>query len=455
MATIPNPELTYAVVPRVAAFFSFSGSAWIASEVLRDKKKREKVYHRVMLGMSVFDMAASICFFLGRWPLPPDAPLLPGGIGNQQTCTAQAFFGQAGLATVAYNCTLAFYYLLVVKYGMTEKEIAKRIEKWMHALPVVIWLSTGAAGIALEVFNPAFFDCWIAPVPINCAAYGEKGDDRPPCTRGYLAPIFQWAIYYAPVWFMILLVTAIMLAVYCSVAQTEKKNDRYSSAEFGRASASRKYSRRVAKQGLWYLLPFYATWIFPVATEITEMATGKYYDPMVVLVSFFLPFQGALNFLVYMRPRYLKYKNQHPEKSFFSIIGRTLKRSLCCIKDEEDDDRLVTDVGNSGYFRKSIAKLGRRISGSRRGSSAMFTSTDNMMPEENNSNADAQENKVFGFAKSEGTIVEVGKVELSSNDNSMNGENNTGTDAQEKDVGFTKSEERIAKVGKVDEEQQE
>jgi len=206
---------------------------------------------------------------------------------------------------------------------------------------------------------------------------------------------------------------------------------------------------------LWYLLPFYATWIFPVATEITEMATGKYYDPMVVLVSFFLPFQGALNFLVYMRPRYLKYKNQHPEKSFFSIIGRTLKRSLCCIKDEEDDDRLVTDVGNSGYFRKSIAKLGLRISGSRRGSSVMFTSTDNMMPEEINSNADAQENKVIGFAKSEGTIVEVGKVELSSNDKSMNGENNTGTDAQEKDVGFTKSEERIAEVGKVDEEQQE
>merc|ERR1712080_759311 len=149
---------------------------------------------------------------------------------------------------------------------------------------------------------------------------------------------FQWAIFYAPIWFMIVVVTAIMLAVYCSVVQTEKKTDKHSSsAEFGAAPASRKYSRRVAKQGLWYLLPFYATWIFPVATEITEMATGNYYDPMVVLVSFFLPFQGALNFVVYMRPRYLKYKNQHPEWSAFGIIVRTLKRSLCFIKDEEDD----------------------------------------------------------------------------------------------------------------------
>ena len=147
---------------------------------------------------------------------------------------------------------------------------------------------------------------------------------------------------------------------------------------------------------LWYLLPFYATWIFPVATEITEMATGKYYDPMVVLVSFFLPFQGALNFLVYMRPRYLKYKNQHPEKSFFSILARTLKRSLCCIKDE--DDRLVTEVGNSGYFKRNVlSKFGRRASRSR--SAAIPSSIDNMVPEENNVNADAQESKVDEEAK--------------------------------------------------------
>ncbi|MGK3740315.1 MAG: hypothetical protein ACI90V_007165 [Bacillariaceae sp.] len=200
--TIKNPELIFAIVPRVAASFSMIGSAWIVSEVLRDKKKRGKIYHRIMLGLSCFDIVGSICYFLGRWPLPPDAVFLPGGVGNQQTCTAQAFFGQAVLATVVYNCVLAIYYLLVIKYGMKERQILK-YEKFMHAAPIIVWIGTGAMGIAFEVFNPAFFNCWIAPVPINCAAYGETGDDRPPCTRGYLAPIFQWAIFYAPIWAMV------------------------------------------------------------------------------------------------------------------------------------------------------------------------------------------------------------------------------------------------------------
>ena len=85
MATIKNPELVFAVVPRVAAACSLFGSSFIVAEVLRDAQKRKKVYHRIMLGMSVFDIIGSICYFLGRWPLPPEAVFLPGGVGNQQT----------------------------------------------------------------------------------------------------------------------------------------------------------------------------------------------------------------------------------------------------------------------------------------------------------------------------------------------------------------------------------
>ena len=66
MAKIKNPELVFAVVPRVAAACSLFGSSFIVAEVLRDAQKRKKVYHRIMLGMSVFDIIGSICYFLGR-----------------------------------------------------------------------------------------------------------------------------------------------------------------------------------------------------------------------------------------------------------------------------------------------------------------------------------------------------------------------------------------------------
>jgi hypothetical protein len=93
----------------------------------------------------------------------------------------------------------------------------------------------------------------------------------------------------------------------------------------------------VAKQGLWYLFPFYATWVFPVATEITEMATAQYFNPMVILVAFFLPFQGALNFIIYMRPRFIKYRKKHQSWNICYIIYRTVRKSLCCIAKDEDD----------------------------------------------------------------------------------------------------------------------
>ena len=165
------------------------------------------------------------------------------------------------------------------------------------------------------------------PLPINCAAYGENPEGRPKCERGYYAPIFQWAIFYALIWGMIIAVTVIMLVVYSEVRKTDlakvqKEEDTTKDTTTSSSSSSSKKknkdgvhrmkrSRDFAIQGLWYLFPFYATWLFPVITEITEMVTNKYYDGMVVLVAFFVPFQGALNFCIYyLRPKYIKYREK-------------------------------------------------------------------------------------------------------------------------------------------------
>ena len=356
MASIANPVLTFAIVPRVAAFCSIVGSSLIVAEVSLSERKRNRCYHRIMFGMSICDIIASICYFLGRWPLPSDAAFLAGGVGTQETCTAQGFFGQSVLATVSYNAVLSIYYLLVVTFGWREDRL-KKYEPLFHSVPLGVWLGTGISGIVLEIFNPAFFNCWIAPYPINCAAYGEIGDDRPPCTRGYLAPIFQWAFFYAPIWAIIFAVSVIMFIVYWSVLKVERKNDRYSiqftarqdsSIEFCKTDGSirsaslisRKYSRKVASQGLWYLLPFYITWIFAVATELTEIFTGKYYDPLVVLVSFFVPFQGFLNFIVYKRPLFVQYREIHPDWSLPTTMWSAIVGGL---RENEHKKFIVSD----------------------------------------------------------------------------------------------------------------
>ena len=60
---------------------------------------------------------------------------------------------------------------------MKERKILK-YEKFMHAAPIIVWVGTGTVGIAFKIFSPTFFNYWIAPMPINCAAYDAIGDNQ-------------------------------------------------------------------------------------------------------------------------------------------------------------------------------------------------------------------------------------------------------------------------------------
>lgn len=45
-----------AIVPKVSAVLSATGSIWILVEVATDQKKRSNVYHRLLVAMSVYDL---------------------------------------------------------------------------------------------------------------------------------------------------------------------------------------------------------------------------------------------------------------------------------------------------------------------------------------------------------------------------------------------------------------
>ena len=248
MATIKNPELVFAVVPRVAAAFSLIGSSFIVAEVCRDRRKRSRVVGCVENSIANYHLCADasclpLSYFVLKLKVSPNCGwhvavryhwidlLLPGAVAvaarrgvlaggcgepadgecrqcctscahlmhhpltlqllQLQQCTAQAFFGQAVVATVTYNTILAIQYLMIISFRISEKQIERKYEKFMHAIPILVWLTTGVLGIAFEVFNPAFFNCWIAPVPINCAAAGEIPDGRPECPGDISPPFFS------------------------------------------------------------------------------------------------------------------------------------------------------------------------------------------------------------------------------------------------------------------------
>ncbi len=190
------------VVPKITSILSMLGSTIIVYLITTKWREQRRTgesliaYDRLLFMMSVIDVINSFCYFLSSWPIPYGTPGVFGARGTQQTCAAQGFFIQLGLAIPFYNGCLAINYLLVINMGWPELRI-RGVEPWLHIVSLLFPFATAVASAAMGLYNNANFWCWIAPLPINCNSL-----NGPPCIRAADAWIYQWAFFYAELWAM-------------------------------------------------------------------------------------------------------------------------------------------------------------------------------------------------------------------------------------------------------------
>ncbi|KAL3815399.1 hypothetical protein ACHAXA_011517 [Cyclostephanos tholiformis] len=292
-------------------------------------------YHRLVLGMSVCCLSSSVAWFFTTWPIPRDTTGVYGAIGTQRTCTAQGFFAQFSLSSVMYNASLSVYYALVIVYGWTERRIVS-IEPYIHLHAISWGLFTGIACIGLGLFNQVGWDCWISAYPIGCAETWKNrnsvGDDittttTTTCTRGDNGSIYQWAFYYAPLWVVIIVVMLLMRSVYTSVRRQEMVMERGQFILNDDRDRLKK-SRQIAIQAAYYVGAFYVTWFFPTIFQIVLVTSGEVYFPLLILTAFFVPIQGLLNLIVFVRPKYGRYLRNNPDQSMILAWFRMLSDEL-------------------------------------------------------------------------------------------------------------------------------
>lgn len=182
-----------AIVPKVAAFPSILGSLFIVQHVLRSKKRRGRVYHRILLWMSVNDFIYAVKAFVSTWPQPKDSSFAYGAAGTTATCSAAGFLGHGGsLTSICYNFSLTVFFLLVIRYGWKESQIKTRIEIWFHIIPFAVGWSTAIAGLFLELYNAFGWTCWINSFPSGCT-YNVN------CERGNNAGVYRYGLRIASV----------------------------------------------------------------------------------------------------------------------------------------------------------------------------------------------------------------------------------------------------------------
>ena len=74
------------------------------------------------------------------------------------------------------------------------------------------------------------------------------------------------------------------------------------------------YSSRLARQGYFFFIVWFLVWIASTIHWIVHSFTGTIYVPLLLIMSGSPPSQGFADFLVYIRPMYVNYRNQQLHK---------------------------------------------------------------------------------------------------------------------------------------------
>ena len=162
------------IVPMLAGSLSFFSSLLIVGFILLSRSNT--AYHRILFGLSFFDMLTSLACALTTLPMPKDViyPFSGPSYGTIETCQAQgiAYFLGTGL-TFHMTIALNIYYVCTLRYSMTEKTFSRRIEPFLY----VLLLAGTIYSLKVTLFNGNLFNpnpldpfCSLGIYPLGCAS---------------------------------------------------------------------------------------------------------------------------------------------------------------------------------------------------------------------------------------------------------------------------------------------
>lgn len=362
-------QLTLAITPKCTATLSIASSSFIIYEACCDMRRgKTNAIQRALVGMSIIDVLASFAWWLSTWAEPVGS--VPLATGNQVSCDFQGFLLQLAIGAPLYNCSLALYYLLVIKYNWSN-EMLRRIEIWTHVTILSFSIGTSIALLPLQQYNPIGTVCWVIGSPPECGHSSYQSSDIE-CDRGNNAYLYGLALFYGPLWMCVLACISSMAVIYCEVRKTHRRLRRYSLPSGDSDSPDRKHPEQkqqhslrrsaadtssVATQAILYSLSFFVTW-----TPSTIWSVAHWFNVESFWLDFLSalcePLQGFWNCLIFLRKR---------PKSRRKL--RHLIRSVmpCCLKSRSNGGGAgggVTtddDPTHSGHF---LSRNGRRSSSS-------------------------------------------------------------------------------------------
>jgi hypothetical protein len=128
-----------------------------------------------------------------------------------------------------------------------------------------------------------------------------------------------------------------MFLIYLSIRTQEKVMDRYAfrpsiidhrgssvlKEKRGREKDDKR-STNFAVQAAFYVVVFFFTWFFPMLQTVFGVSRDELYYPLILLSSILSSMQGFSNAVVYLRPRWLRYRKKNPNLSRWQVLVHAL-----------------------------------------------------------------------------------------------------------------------------------
>lgn len=317
-------------IARATGLVSAISSILIILVIAISSTKLSTSYHRIIFGMSLSDVIASIAVFCSTWLMPQDmmfTQFQSSVLGNWTTCSLQGFFFLIGFeCAFAFNTLLCIYYLNVIRYKCSEEKFRKCQEPLFFGLAIIIPLAHTAAVIKGNLIAPGPYDvaCTAAVYPYWCACHPPFCDldehslelcNMIPSGQsfGFTGLFLAWSLLV-----LYLICTAIIfisLLLVCRTAYVQanqalliKRNPELlvrSSNNINnmRSNAQKEYEKRwyetkvVFLQALGYVFAFIFCSIFPIFSIVSVEKKTIVVQYLNVILR---PLQGFFNFLIFM-----------------------------------------------------------------------------------------------------------------------------------------------------------
>lgn len=313
-----------------------------------EKKSIRKVYGRLWFLISVTNIMVALFCMLAGLATPADTGIY-GAFGNEASCKAVgASFMFIFVVCMGYNAALAMYFFISIHTKWTEREFARKVEPWLHAVPCIYAIIGVIVGLTTDMFatNDVLLYCWAAPSPFGCRYEGG-------CVSG---DSYRDVFVFAAGLVEMNIITSLKVFGTFALSYTVSKQQRKMQAKYHAKTTGNTIAKETRVQAALFFMACVVPYVLMIFLRVADLyfweeenVKTKGFFWFSIISQCMLPVQGCMNMVCYFRPKVREYQRKCQEPSVIRSSFHVVRaRSMALSNSERRKNPYAAPGGTYG-----------------------------------------------------------------------------------------------------------